>query len=127
MSEICAIMAGMSATKAPEAVPYRIAKTIKGASPVAGSQSASVKMAVTKAMKTLALKRPSLSAMKVGRMRPIMLEVISSVQRNAWWMTIPSDIEDWNDVDGKRRTHSVLDSLELDVVDWQKQSQVVDE
>jgi hypothetical protein len=79
MSEICAIMAGMSATKAPEAVPYRMAKTIRGASPVAGSQSANDKIAAAKAMTTLALKRPNLSAMKVGMMRPMILEVVNSV------------------------------------------------
>jgi hypothetical protein len=69
-SDICATAEGAADTKAPDPNPYSAAKTMMGALAAEGSQRARVMMPLKAHMKKRTLKRPILSAMYPGIVRP---------------------------------------------------------
>ena len=77
MGETCAHSAGVRPIPAPEAIPNNAAKMIMAALPVAGSHSARMRMVVKLLITTMTLKRPTLSAIALGTVRPIILGKIS--------------------------------------------------
>ena len=62
---------------APEAIPKSAAKTILAALPVAGSHNARIRIDVKALMTIMTLNLPTLSAMALGTVRPIMLRKVS--------------------------------------------------
>ena len=77
MGETCAQSAGVRPIPAPEPIPKSAAKTIRAELPVAGSHIARMRMVVKPLMIIMTLKRPTLSAIALGTVRPIMLGKVS--------------------------------------------------
>ena len=78
MGETCAQSAGVRPIPAPEPMPKSAAKTIMAALLVAGSHIARMRIVVKLAMTIMTLNRPTLSAIALGTVRPIMLGRISN-------------------------------------------------
>lgn len=73
IGDTCAHSAGVRPIPAPEAIPKSAAKTMRAALPVAGSHIARMRMVVKALMTIMTLKRPTLSAIALGTVRPIIL------------------------------------------------------
>ena len=76
IGETVAQRTGVKPIPAPEPIPKSTAKRIIGAFPVAGSHSARIRMVVKKIITIMTLKRPTLSAIAFGTVRPIMLDTV---------------------------------------------------
>lgn len=77
MGETVAQSTGVRPIPAPEPMPKSAAKRIIGVFPVAGSHIARMRMAVKKLITIMTLKRPTLSAIAFGTVRPIILTTAS--------------------------------------------------
>ena len=80
IGEIFAQRAGIRPIPAPEPIPKSAAKSIIGALPVAGSHNARIRIVVKELIMIMTLKRPTLSAITFGTVRPMTLTWSAKIQ-----------------------------------------------
>ena len=84
MGEIWAARTGVRPIPAPDPIPKSAANNIIGALPVAGSHRARIRIVVKALITIMVLKRPALSAIALGTVRPIMLVKFSLSHPRTW-------------------------------------------
>jgi hypothetical protein len=97
MGETWAQSAGVRPMPAPDPIPKRAAKAMRGAFPEAGSHRARIKMVVKKLITIMTLNLPTLSAITLGTVRPktLPLSVMGS-QMPEQSISSPGAVDYWH-------------------------------